>query len=75
MGAVDIRKMGPTDQFNFHGIFHRADRVYGVSSIPTRARREYELRKRDLWRGHTCERCPMVRLRKEDLRGTCEGGH
>jgi len=71
---MDIRKMGPTDQPNFHGIFHRADRVYGFSPIPTRARREYELRKRDLWRGHTCEHCPIVRLREENLLGTGEGG-
>ena len=75
MGPMDMGKMGPTDQFIRHGIFHRADRVYGIPSLPTRERREYELCKRHLWCGYTCERGLVVRLWKEDIWGTGEGGH
>jgi len=67
--------MGPIDQPSVHNVFYRADRVYGIPSISTRARREYELFKRDLWRGYTCEYCPMVRLREENLLGTRKGDH
>ena len=67
--------MGSTDQPIFHGIFHTANRFYGFSSIPTRARGEHELRKPDLRSGYTCKHRPLVRLREENLLGTGEGGH
>ena len=74
LGPMDVGKMGLTDQFSFHGLLHRADCIHGLSSVPTRARGEYELRKRDIWSGYGYEYCSVVRLWEESLLGTCEGG-
>ena len=72
---MDTRKMGSTNQPSLHGIFRTADRLHGVSSVPTRARGEHELRKHDIRRGYNCEHGPMVRLWEDILPGTGEGGH
>ena len=67
--------MKSIDQSSVYGVFYRADRVYGIPFIPICARREYKLFKRDLWRGHTCKYCSMVRLREENLLGNRKGDY
>lgn len=67
--------MGTTDKHSLHGLFNTSNCVYGVSSLSACTFGEHELLKSHFWGGNDLEHRLVVRLWKEDLLGTGEGGH